>query len=65
MTKGGIMFKLETATEVAKVLTDFFREEQGNRVTSNNMQSLLVKVQQVFDNKTIPEEEKIQEKGKG
>ena len=59
------MFKLETVTEVAKVLTDFFREEQGNRVTSNNMQSLLVKVQQVFDNKTIPEEEKIQEKGKG
>ena len=43
------MYKTETSAQVAKVLTEFFREEQGNRITSNNMQSLLVKVQQVFE----------------
>jgi len=45
--------------DISKVVQDFFLEEQGNRVTSNNIQGLSFKIKAAFDsNKAEPEKEK-------
>ncbi len=41
--------KEELKGRLDKLLSDFFVEEQGNRVTSNNIQGLIVKVNTILD----------------
>ena len=50
--------------EVMTVLSDWFNEERGNRVTSNNMEALARKVLVVLQAGIAPEE-KIDEKDNG
>jgi len=46
-------FKSELEQEVSKILSAFFNEEIGNRVTINNIQGLIFRVEKAFnDNKT-------------
>lgn len=36
-------------TELKRILEDWYNEERGNRVTSNNVQGLATKIGVVFD----------------
>ena len=38
------MYKPELKNELAKLISDFFIEERGNRVTTNNIAGFLAKV---------------------
>jgi len=53
------MYYDKTLQDMSKVVQDFFLEEQGNRLTSNNIQGLSLKVKSAFDaNKTEPKKTK-------
>jgi len=53
------MYYDKVLQDVSKVIQDFFLEEQNNRVTSNNIQGLSLKVRTAFDaNKTEPKKKK-------
>jgi len=41
-------YTLDTKDKVMKILNDFWLEEKGNRVTSNNMVSLMNNVSKAF-----------------
>lgn len=45
--------------DISNLISDFFTEEQGNRVTSNNIQGLSVKIKTLFEsNKSQPKNRK-------
>ena len=53
------MYYDKVLDDISKVIEQFFLEEQGNRVTSNNIQGLSLKVKSAFDaNKTEPKKRK-------
>jgi len=53
------MYYDKVLQDISKVVKDFFLEEQGNRVTSNNIQGLSFKIKAAFDsNKAEPKEKK-------
>lgn len=49
------MYKNAIKPILAEILTDFFTEEQGNRVTSNNIEGLARKVRITLDNNQVPD----------
>ena len=53
------MYYDKALQDISKVIQDFFLEEQGNRLTSNNIQGLSLKVKSALDsNKTEPKKRK-------
>ena len=43
------MYYDKALQDITTVIQDFFREEQGNRVTSNNIQGLSLKIRSSLD----------------
>ena len=52
------MYKAELQAAINKSLTDFYLEERGNRVTSNNIDGFMLKISKVLNENKI-EEKKI------
>lgn len=43
------MYYDKALQDITTVIQDFFKEEQGNRVTSNNIQGLSLKIRSALD----------------
>lgn len=53
------MYYDKALQDISKVIQDFFLEERGNRVTSNNIQGLSIKIKSVLEsNKAQPKNRK-------
>ena len=53
------MYYDKVLQEISKVINAFYLEEQGNRITSNNIQGLSFKIKSSFDaNKAEPKSKK-------
>lgn len=53
------MYQDKLITEISQVIQDFFAEERGNRLTSNNIQGLSFKIKATLDsNKIEPKNKK-------
>ncbi len=49
------MYKAELQAAINKSLMDFFLEERGNRVTSNNIDGFMLKISKVLTENEIKE----------
>ena len=43
------MYKEETKNEIVKLINDFFIEERGNRLTSNNIEGFALKMNNLLE----------------
>jgi len=50
------MFKNELQDAIIKLMNNFYQEEQGNRVTTNVVDGITLKIVKVFDALKIEEE---------
>jgi len=56
------MFKTELRENLIKLLNGFYQEEQGNRVTTNIVDGLILKIIKLFDANKVEEKPKKEEK---
>ena len=49
------MYKETIKDELMRILNEFFREERGNRITSNNMEGLSAKVGHTLEHNKVEE----------
>ena len=52
------MYKAELQAAINKSLTDFFLEERGNRVTSNNVDGFMLKIDRILKENEFKEDKK-------
>ena len=53
------MYYDKVLQDISKAINDFYLEERGNRVTSNNIQGLSFKIKSAFDsNRSEPRKKK-------
>jgi len=52
------MFKTQLRDKLNKLLNDFYLEERGNRVTTNNMDGFGLKIGKILEQNEVKEEDK-------